>query len=210
MKALIILITFLIAPNFALAQDLAAQKAQAQQVAANNGTANPADIAAQLAEAFGSQQNAQALLTKAKQLASASPSEAKAIAAAAAVFNSAGAAEIAAELAKINPSQAAAIAAAVAAVVPASAPAIAAAVAAAVPAQAAAIQTAVSQAVPGQASAIASALAGLFESSTTTGFPSTTQFTSQNPANLNAGETTPTPTPTPRPSPSPKPASPSA
>jgi len=198
MKVLLNLVALLLAPCLVQAQGLADQRAQAQQVAQSNGANNAASIAGQLAAAFGNQQNTEALIAKAKQMAEASPDQAKAIAAAAAVFAPSSAAQIARTIASIPAVQAnaAAVAAAVAAVVPASAPAIAAAVAAAVPAQAAAIQTAVSQAVPSQASAIANALAPGAGGSTGSGFPGNTQTTTQNPANFSRGQGQASPTPT--------------
>jgi hypothetical protein len=190
---------------------LAAQQAQARQVAASNGAADPADIAAQLAEAFGAGQNTEALISKATQLAEANPAEAKAIAAAAAVFSPSSAAQIARAIASIPAVQAdaAAVAAAVAAVAPSNAAAIAAAVAGVAPASAAAIMSAVSQAAAGQGGsykstvdnpdpdpAIADGLApGAGGGGNTVGLPSTTQFTSLNPANYSANQATPTPTP---------------
>jgi len=214
MKAILFFLAVLIAPQLVQAQDLAAQQAQAQQVAASNGAADPADIAAQLAEAFGAGQNTEALISKATQLAEANPSEAKAIAAAAAVFSPSSAAQIARAIASIPAVQAdaAAVAAAVAAVAPNSAAAIAAAVAGVAPGSAAAIMSAVSQAVAGQGgasyksivdnadpdAAVADALAsgaGAGSGGNTVGLPSTTQFTSLNPANYSANQATPTPTP---------------
>lgn len=177
MKTILAVFALSIAPYLVHAESLGDLQAHAEVIARRNGAvANAMDVAGQLALAFGNQQNAQALLTKAKQLATATPADAKAIAAAAAVFNPAGAAEIAAELAKINPSQAAAIAAAVAAVAPA---------------QSDAIKAAVKAAVPDQASAIDSVFATSAGSNqtTTTGFGNNTLNTTQNPANLNAGQT---------------------
>ena len=199
MKIIVILLALLLAPLSIHAQDLAAQQAQAAQVASSNGAENGAAIATQLAEAFGASGDTNSLITAAKQMAEANPAQAKAIAAAAAVFSPSSAAQIARTIASIPAvqSNAAAVAAAVAAVVPASAPAIASAVAGAVPSQTAAIQDAVAQAAPDQASAIASALApGSGGNQSGTGLPGSTQFTTQNPANFSGGQATPTPTPT--------------
>jgi hypothetical protein len=217
MKIFLFAFVCMLLPAQALfAQDLAAQQAQAQQVASNNGAARPAEIASQLAEAFGAQKNTDALLAKAVQLTDANPSEAAAIAAAAAVFAPSSAPLIARTIAALSSVQsqsgggykstvedfdpAAQIAAAVAAVAPASAAAIAAAVAAAAPASTAAIQSAVSQAAPGQASAIAAALSPGASGNPPAGvgLPSFNQFNSVNPANFSGGQATPTPTP-PRP-----------
>jgi hypothetical protein len=212
-KTILLLLTLLITPQLIQAQDLAAQQAQARQVAASNGAADPADIAAQLAEAFGAGQNTEALISKATQLAEANPAEAKAIAAAAAVFSPSSAAQIARAIASIPAVQAdaAAVAAAVAAVAPSNAAAIAAAVAGVAPASAAAIMSAVSQAAAGQGGSYKSTVdnadpdaaitdglapgAGADNAGNTVGLPSTTQFTSLNPANYSANQATPTPTP---------------
>lgn len=199
MKVLFIVISVLTAPLQVFAQDLATQRAQAQQVASTNGASNAADIATQLAEAFGAQQNTEALISKAKSMAEANPAQAKAIAAAATVFSPSSAVEIARTIASIPAVQvnAAAVAAAVAAVVPASAPAIAGAVAAAVPAQTSAIQSAVVQAAPDQASAITQTLATGAGGSTGISLPGNTQTTTLNPANFSGGQGTPSPTPRP-------------
>jgi hypothetical protein len=98
MKIFIAALALIIAPQLVSAQRLAEQRSLAEQVAANNGAGNASNIAEQLAQAFGTQQNTEALIATAKQMAEASPGEAKAIAAAAAVFNPAAAARIAAEI----------------------------------------------------------------------------------------------------------------
>lgn len=187
MKTILAVLALSIAPYLAHAQGLADQRAQAQQVAQSNGAADAANVAGQLASAFGNQQNAQALLTKAKQLATATPSEAKAIAAAAAVFNPAGAAEIAAGIAKMFPKQAAAIAAAVAAVVPSQSNAIRDAVVAAVPEETSAIESVFASGKNVVAAEVA--VAGAEPNQTTTGFGNNTQNTTQNPANFSGGQT---------------------
>jgi len=92
MKLLLVLSAVLALPQLVLAQNLSEPMLNklsltAQQRAINNGAGNSAgDIAAQLTESFGTSQNTEALLAKAKQLAEANPAQAAAIAAAASVF----------------------------------------------------------------------------------------------------------------------------
>ena len=210
MKIILIALAVAALPHFAFAQDLAAQRVQAQQVAAANGASRPAEIAAQLAEAYGAAQNTELLVAKARQLAEESPAEAPAIAAAATVFSPSSAVLIARTIAALPALQgrsdykgtvgdykgtvgdptdpAAMIAAAVAAVAPESAAAIAAAVSAVAPASAAAVAAAVSSLAPGSQGGT---------TTTTARLPSGLQSTVINPANFRGGQATPTPTPTP-------------
>ena len=120
------------------AQSLEQQKTKAQEIADSDAAVSPQQakgIADSLGEAFGQQEDVDALLARVTELSTANPDQAAAIAAASTAFvpTPEFAARVAAAAARAVPAMAPQIAQAVARAVPSAAPAIAAAVKAAAP-----------------------------------------------------------------------------
>lgn len=186
MKIIIAALALLVAPQLASAQALPISFPQGVTIA----NATPQQLADAVSAAItANPSNAQAIATAVARAIAALPN-AKSLAAAlaTAIASSVPANQVATVVA-------AAAAAASDAGNAGLASTMAAAAASTVPSQAAAITSAVSASVPAEASSIASAVSSSAAGTTTTGFPMTTQTTTQNPANFSGGQATPTPTP---------------
>jgi uncharacterized membrane protein YgcG len=133
------LLLLLTLPQGVHAESLAEQKTEAASIALESPSVttqeNADAIAESLGNAFGADEDTEALLAKVKELCEASPAKADAIAAAATAFvpTPEFAAKVAAVAAKAAPAQAAAIATSVSRAVPSASTAIAAAILKAVP-----------------------------------------------------------------------------
>jgi hypothetical protein len=187
MKILVALLAIVFAPQIVAAQSLPVSFPEGVTIA----NATPQQLADAVAAAIqANPANAQTIATSvAKAIAGLPNAKALSTALATAIASNVPAANVAGIIA-------AAAAAAADAGNAGLASSMAAAAAAVAPSQATAIASAVSSAVPAEAGSIANAIAtSTGGGTTTTGFPATTQNTTQNPANFSGGQATPTPTP---------------
>lgn len=180
MKTIIAVLALLVAPQLASAQALPISFPEGVTIA----NATPQQLADAVAAAIQANPgNAQAIATSvATAIAGLPNASAMATALATAIATNVPPAQVAAVIAAAAAAAANAGNAGLAAT-------MAAAAASAVPSQSTAIANAVAEAVPAEAGNIANAVAPGAGSTTTTSFPTTTQNTTQNPANFSGGQT---------------------